>query len=630
MNGSVTSKTLASDGLVQGQSGRTKRGDGRGGRLLRRTFVLALLLVSGTLLTSGAVELLFKYRESVEAIEALQREMALGAAFKIQQFVQDIEKTMRASTQAQEIVLAGLTEAYRFELIQLLKTAPAITEVTALDASGREQLKVSRVRMLLSEDMKDRSADEPFVRARTGRSFFGHVYFIRESEPYMTIAIPIERFAGEVIGVTIAEVNLKYIWEVVARIKVGRGGYAYVVSREGDLIAHPDISLVLQKRNVRDLAQVQAALAGAAGVPAAQPNLAGQKVFAASASIADLGWAVLVERPASEAYGPLYASTLRTAVLLLVGLGMAILASVLIGRRVVRPLEMLRQGAARFGAGDLDHRLEIKTGDEFQALAEEFNSMAARLQESYANLEQKVEERTHELEIASTHKSQFLANMSHELRTPLNAILGYTELIADNIYGEVPEKIRDVLERVQQSGRHLLSLINDVLDISKMEAGQLTLSLTDYSMKDVLYSVLTAVESLVAEKKLALGVMVPPDLPLGKGDERRIAQVLLNLVGNAIKFTEEGEVRVQATTAEGMFVVSVSDTGPGISEADQRKIFEEFQQADTSSTRKKGGTGLGLAIVKRIIEMHGGRVWVESSLGQGSTFSVTLPVRVER
>jgi signal transduction histidine kinase len=446
----------------------------------------------------------------------------------------------------------------------------------------------------------------------------------------MTIAVPIERFAGEVIGVTVAEVNLKYIWEVVARIKVGRAGYAYVVSREGDLIAHPDISLVLQKRNVRDLEQVQAALAGAAGVPAAQPNLVGQKVFAASAPIADLGWAVVVERPASEAYAPLYASTLRTSVLLLVGLGMAILASVLIGHRVVRPLETLRQGAARLGTGDLDHRLEIKTGDEFQALAEEFNRMAARLQESYANLEQKVEERTHELEIASTHKSQFLANMSHELRTPLNAILGYTELIADHIYGEVPEKIRDVLERVQQSGRHLLSLINDVLDLSKMEAGQLTLALNDYSMKDVVYSVLTAVESLVAEKKLALGVMVPPDLPLAKGDERRIAQVLLNLVGNAIKFTEEGEVRVQATTADGMFVVSVSDTGPGISEADQQKIFEEFQQADTSSTRKKGGTGLGLAIVKRIIEMHGGRVWVESSLGQGSTFSFTLPVRVER
>jgi signal transduction histidine kinase len=786
-------------------------GSGGGGRLLRRTFVIALLLVSGGLLTSGAVELVFRYRESVESIGALQREMAQGAAFKIQQFVQDIEKTMRATTQTREIALAGLTDAYWFELIKLLKVAPAITEAVALNPNGREQFKVSRVRMLLSDDLRDRSSDEAFLRAREGKSYFGRVYFVRESEPYMTIAIPIERFAGDMAGVLIAEVNLKYIWEVVSRIKVGRAGYAYVVSGEGDLIAHPDISLVLQKRAVRDLGQVKAALAGWSGLSVAQPNLAGQKVFAAYAPMPDLGWAVLVERPAGEAYAPLYASILRTSVLLLIGLGMAILASLLIGRRVVRPVAMLRQGAARIGAGDLDHRLEIKTGDELQALAEEFNQMAAQLRESYAGLELKVEERTrelarsveelralgevsqavsstldlqtvlttvvthavqlsgakggviyeydevtqefllrathgmeeeliealqtarirrgegaigqatamrapvqvpdildergvvvtrlrplmawsgyrsllavpllleqqifgglvvyrpesgsfstqvvnllqtfatqsvlaiqnarlfreieekgHQLEIASKHKSQFLANMSHELRTPLNAILGYTELILDQIYGEVPEKIRDVLDRVQQSGRHLLSLINDVLDISKMEAGQLVLSLHDYSMAEVVQTVITAVESLAAEKQLALKVTLPPDLPLGKGDERRIAQVLLNLVGNAIKFTEAGEVRVQVAAPDGTFTVSVSDTGPGISEEDQAKIFEEFQQADSSTTRQKGGTGLGLAIAKRIVEMHGGRIWVESRLGAGSTFRFTLPVRAER
>jgi signal transduction histidine kinase len=247
-----------------------------------------------------------------------------------------------------------------------------------------------------------------------------------------------------------------------------------------------------------------------------------------------------------------------------------------------------------------------------------------------ARLFREIEEKGRQLEVASKHKSQFLANMSHELRTPLNAILGYTELIVDNIYGEVPEKIREVLDRVEKSGRHLLGLINDVLDLSKIEAGQLTLSLSDYSMQEVVQSVFTAVESLAAEKRLALNVSVPPDLPSAKGDERRLAQVLLNLVGNAIKFTEEGEVRVQAAVSNGRFVVSVADTGPGIAEADQQKIFEEFQQADGSSTRKKGGTGLGLSIARRIIEMHGGRIWVESKPGVGSTFRFTVPVRVER
>jgi signal transduction histidine kinase len=247
-----------------------------------------------------------------------------------------------------------------------------------------------------------------------------------------------------------------------------------------------------------------------------------------------------------------------------------------------------------------------------------------------ARLFREVEEKGRQLAVASQHKSQFLANMSHELRTPLNAVLGYTELILDETFGEVPEPIRDSLERARNSGQHLLGLINDVLDLSKIEAGQLTLSLADYAMEEVTQAVATSVESLAAEKKLALRVIVPPDLPPGRGDSRRIAQVLLNLVGNAIKFTEAGEVRVEVTLADDTFVVSVADTGPGISEADQAKIFEEFQQADSSSTRKKGGTGLGLAIAKRIVEMHGGRIWVESRLGRGSTFRFALPVRVDR
>jgi len=247
-----------------------------------------------------------------------------------------------------------------------------------------------------------------------------------------------------------------------------------------------------------------------------------------------------------------------------------------------------------------------------------------------ARLFREIENKGRELEIASKHKSEFLANMSHELRTPLNAILGYTELILDKIYGEVPENIQEVLERVEKNGRHLLGLINDVLDLSKIEAGQLTLSLNDYSMKEVVETVVAAVESLAAEKNLELKVAVSPDVGYGKGDAQRISQVFLNFVGNAIKFTEAGEVRIEATTSNDTFMVSVSDTGPGLSEGDQEKIFEEFHQVNGSSTRAKGGTGLGLSIAKRIVEMHGGRIGVESTLGKGSTFWFTIPVRVER
>jgi len=247
-----------------------------------------------------------------------------------------------------------------------------------------------------------------------------------------------------------------------------------------------------------------------------------------------------------------------------------------------------------------------------------------------ARLFREIEEKGRELEVASRHKSQFLANMSHELRTPLNAILGYTELIQDRIYGEVPPKIAEVMERVDRSGRHLLGLINDVLDLSKIEAGQLVLTLGDYSMQEMVNTVVTAVESLAAEKQLMLTATVAPDLPRGHGDERRLTQVLLNLVGNALKFTEAGEVRIDARVIDGAFVVAVADTGPGIAPADQARIFEEFQQADTSATRKKGGTGLGLSIARRIVHLHGGRLEVDSAPGRGSTFTLTVPVRVER
>ena len=247
-----------------------------------------------------------------------------------------------------------------------------------------------------------------------------------------------------------------------------------------------------------------------------------------------------------------------------------------------------------------------------------------------ARLFHEIEDKSRLLEIASQHKSQFLANMSHELRTPLNAILGYTELMADGIYGQLPEKTMGVLKRLESNGRHLLGLINDVLDLSKIEAGQLVLDLSDYSLEDIAQTVRGTLEPLAADKKLAFKVEVAAKMPAGHGDGRRLTQVLINLVGNAIKFTDAGEVVITARANDGAFHLSVRDTGPGISSADQAKLFQEFHQADNAITRRKGGTGLGLAISKRIVEMHGGKIWVELQLGHGSTFSLTLPVVVER
>jgi signal transduction histidine kinase len=241
-----------------------------------------------------------------------------------------------------------------------------------------------------------------------------------------------------------------------------------------------------------------------------------------------------------------------------------------------------------------------------------------------------IQDKSRQLEVASQHKSQFLANMSHELRTPLNAILGYTELMTDGAYGAPSEKMLGILQRLEANGRHLLGLINDVLDLSKIEAGQLELELSDYCVQDIAQTVRSTLEPLASDKKLAFKLELASDLPPGHGDGRRLTQVLINLVGNAIKFTDAGEVAIKAEANDGSFYVSVRDTGPGISTADQANLFQEFQQADNAITRKKGGTGLGLAISKRIVEMHGGKIWVESQPGQGSTFAFMLPVVVEQ
>jgi signal transduction histidine kinase len=244
-----------------------------------------------------------------------------------------------------------------------------------------------------------------------------------------------------------------------------------------------------------------------------------------------------------------------------------------------------------------------------------------------ARLFDEIARKGRELEIASQHKSQFVANMSHELRTPLAAVLGYAELIQEGFYGALPEKSMDALTRIRASGKHLLGLINTVLDVAKIESGQFTLNMAEYAIETVVETVRSATESLAHNKKLSLKTEVAKSLPIGLGDEQRLTQVLLNLVGNAIKFTDTGEVRVTAKAVNGHFNVSVTDTGPGIPVEHQMRIFEQFHQVDSSNTKAKGGTGLGLAIAKQIVEMHGGRIWVESTLGKGSTFQMELPTR---
>ncbi len=370
--------------------------DAAQGSLFSKYVALFVLVVLLALLCNGSFEVFFSYRDHKDFLLRLQREQAETAAVKIGQFVTEIESQIAWTTQLPWS--ADTVDQRHFDGMRLLQQVPAISVLRQIDGKGIEQLQQSQSAIDVVASGIDFSAKPEFTEAVAHKVYYGPVYFHGGSEPYMTIALGGVRRSD---GVSIAEVNLKLIWDVVSQIRVGERGYAYVVDKEGRLIAHPDLSLVLRDVDVSVLPQVRAALFGTSGERELDAvNFAGRKVLTTYAKVAPLGWFVFAEVPAEEATAPLYAALARLAFVLIGALIVAVLAGVVLARRMIGPIRALRTGAARIGGGDLTERIAIKTGDELQSLADQFNDMAARLQESYAGLEDKVAVRTRELSAA--------------------------------------------------------------------------------------------------------------------------------------------------------------------------------------------------------------------------------------
>jgi len=586
------------------------------GRLFRRYFVLILVLVSGALIVSGAIGVYFSYQENKAALASLQREKAVAAAARIESFIEQIERQLAYAALPQ---LGGpSSEQRKIEFFKLQRQVPAVTDVATIDASGRERLFVSILAMNVIESKKDRSQEPAFRNAEKDKPWYGPVTFRKETEPYMQIAVR----AGDMV--TVADVNLKFIWDVITRIKVGEKGKAYVVDATGHLVADPDIGRVLRKTDLSRLEHVRAAFAGAQDAEPAMiaRDPKGAEVLTAFAPIDLLGWRVFVEQPVTEVYATLNASILRTALLLAGGFVISALAALFMARGMVRPIRTLQEGAQKIGAGELGERIDIRTGDELESLAGQFNDMSDELRRSYAELERKVEERTQQLAVANRHKSEFLANMSHELRTPLNAIIGFSEALREKMFGELNAKQEEYLDDIHASGRHLLSLINDILDLSKIEAGRMELDLSSFPARDALESTLSLVRERAQRKGIQLSLEVESGMREIRADERKLRQILLNLLSNAIKFTPEGgRIAVDARMNGAGLEVEVSDNGIGIAPEDQAAVFEEFRQVGPRAE----GTGLGLALTRRFVELHGGRIRLDSATGQGTTFTFTLP-----
>ncbi len=597
--------------------------------LFRRYAAVLMGLVGGALVIEGLVEMGFAYRESLESAAQVQRAQVQAAAQRIEQDFAVIERQV-AQVSAVPWVGGPLEAAERRdEYRRAMNLAPAISEVRDVDAAGRERVRASRVE---TDGIggPEPGAPPELSRGRQRGAWYSAAFFREGSPPFLTLAVP---DAGNDGGVTLARLSLDFVGDMVRRIVVGRRGHVYAVDSEDQLVAHPDRALVLRRPDLSSygvLKRIRAELARS-GEPVvrmfAGTGLRGGDMMLSAALIPSTQWLVVAEQPRSEVLEPLYQSLVRTLWVMGAGLLAALTASYLLARRLVRPILELRGGAQKIADGALSTRIAISTGDELEALAGEFNRMADQLREYTTALEQKVAEKTAELEMANRHKSEFLANMSHELRTPLNAIIGFSEVLKERMFGDLNAKQLEYVRDIYGSGQHLLSLINDILDLTKVEAGRMELSPNDFPVRSAIHNCCTLVRERALRKRLRLEPHVFEDVGTWCADERKFKQVVLNLLTNAVKFTPSGgSVRIAARVEGDELVVAVSDTGVGVAAEDHEKIFESFRQLPGADDEiRREGSGLGLSLSRRLVERHGGTLEVESAPGRGATFVARFP-----
>jgi signal transduction histidine kinase/CheY-like chemotaxis protein len=451
----------------------------------------------------------------------------------------------------------------------------------------------------------------------------------------VVIAVPILDAGRNLVGFLAGTVNLSEVQRLSNYSRIGLNGQAVVVDRRGRVIAHPRDDWRTAAKDLSSSAIFQQSLGQETGVSWYTDPDGNVPRAAGFATVPVVGWKVWVSQPVAELRSELTPLIVSTVEWLLVAIVLALVLGFLGAAWITRPVDELTRAAGRIAQGDFVNPLRVRerfAAKELRALAHTFNQMARQLSGAYQTLEEKVSQRTSELQAANQElaranklKSEFLANVSHELRTPLSAIIGFSQILLDGIDGPVNEDQLQDITQVNKSGQSLLALINQILDLSKIEAGKMELSLERVELPTLIDSVLDSISPLAQEKGLRIDTRFALGLPAVEADAGRLKQIIINLLSNAVKFTERGHIEVLAQPSGRMVRIAVKDTGIGISDDSQKVIFEEFVQGDGSSTRRHGGTGLGLSIVRRLVEMHGGAITVVSEPGVGSTFTFTVP-----
>ena len=574
-------------------------------------------LVSALLVLSGAVAGYFAYRESLAALEELQRANAHFAALEIAAFVGRVEDALRSTVAKFGAQDAVGDEDLQIELIALLHHQPSITELHWIDARGREELALSREKSDMVKSGRDWSGDASFQATRTDKRYISPVYFRGETEPFLSLAA--SRAPGG--NVLVGEVNLKFVRDVISNLRVGETGFAYVVDHTGRLVSHPDLALVLAKTDLSPLPHVRDLLARAGSGPSAMGaahDLHGTAVIATGEPVARLQWTVFAEQSRAEALRPVFASIARSVVLMLIGVFIAVAASIAFAQRLVHPILQLEAGAREIGEGKLDRRIDVKTHDELEALGTQFNRMAARLQAIYASQEATIEARTRDLALANEAKSRFVAAASHDLRQPMHALALFVGQMRP--HAASPEALA-LLAKVERSVEALHDLLEALLDLSKLDMHAVIAEPRSFALQALLGRVVAQFAPEAEAKGLAL-TLVPTSLR-ARSDPVLLERILLNLVANAIRYTEAGRILIGCRRRDDSVDILIADTGVGIAPAHLPHVFEEFYQAAPRGA-SVNGLGLGLAIVKRLATLLRHRVTIDSVPGRGTTARIRM------
>lgn len=593
-----------------------------------RLIVTIIGLAIGPLLLVGIILALQSFAVQQEQAVALQHEVAAREASQVFDFIQGLEHELEMVINVQGLATLPL-EQQKTALSALLLYHNAFNRIFLLDNQGQELVGVSREGIITKEDLGNRAeAIEFIVPMTTGKVYYRAVRTDpKTGEPLMMIAVPVVNLrSGAVDSVLIADFRFKAVQDLITNFETENQSATYMLDANHQVVAHRDPSIALKN--------IHFSLPSRNGI---YPGLGGTQVVLASQEI-NLGnqtLTVVAERPASDALALAISTVILTTIVVLVVLAIAVVVGFFAVRVIVRPIQSLAATAEAIRMGDFSKRASVTNNDEIGQLGNAFNAMTDAVHKRESDLRNQAEElrvATAKAREAARVKSEFLANISHELRTPLNAIIGFSDMLLMGMTGEITEQQRHKITRLRENGTRLLSLINNVLDLTRIEARRIEIAQKPFAPAALIERLTAQMEILAQKSNLDLKTVVAPDLPATLiGDEPRIEQVVVNLLSNAFKFTEQGAVTLEVGVKrdENVWTLAVTDDGIGIPPHALDLIFEEFRQVDGSSVRAYKGSGLGLAITRNLVRVMDGQINVKSELGKGSTFTVTLPLLEE-